>query len=116
MYGDGLAGHTALKHDGRTARCVSSTLVEEEVDMYNLMTDTHVNCFANGVLAGCSLCRNLYGIENLKFAKGPKNLRGYDEFEGEVPLWWFNAARYAESSHPHEFLVKYYSDRIRLMK
>lgn len=84
--------------------------------MYNLMTDKHINCFANGVLAGCSLCKNLYRIENLKFVKEQKVLRKYDEFEGEVPLWWFNAARYAESSSSHETLVKYYSDRINLMK
>ena len=116
VYGDELAGHTVLKHDGGTAKCVSSSLVKEEVDMYNLMTDKHINCFANGVLAGCSLCKNLYRIENLKFVKEQKVLRKYDEFEGEVPLWWFNAARYAESSSSHETLVKYYSDRINLMK
>ena len=95
---------------------MSSSLVKEEVDMYNLMTDKHINCFANGVLAGCSLCKNLHRIENLKFVKEQNNLRKYDEFEGEVPQWWFNAARYAESSSSHEMLVKYYSDRINLMK
>lgn len=116
VYGDELAGHMVLKQDGKTAKCVSSSPVKEGVDMYNLMTEKHVNCFANGVLAGCSLCRNLYGIEGLRFVKEPKKLRGYDEFEGEVPLWWFNAARYAESSSPHEKLVKYYKDRIGLMK
>lgn len=116
VYGDMLAGHTVLNSDGGTARCVSSTLVEGEVDMYNLLTEKHVDCFANGVLAGCSLCKNLYGIEGLRFVKKPKKLRGYDEFEGEVPLWWFNAARYAESSSPRETLVKYYKDRIGLMK
>lgn len=116
VYGDELAGHAVLKQDGKTAKCVSSSLVKEGVDMYNLMTEKHVNCFANGVLAGCSLCKNLYGIEGLRFVKKPKKLRGYDEFEGEVPLWWFNAARYAESSSPHEKLVKYYKDRIGLMR
>lgn len=116
MYGDELVGHTVLKHDGETAKCVSSSFVKEEVDMYNLMTDKHINCFANGVLAGCSLCKNLYKIENLKFVKEQKNLHKYEEFEGEVPQWWFNTARYAESSSSHETLVKYYADRINLMK
>lgn len=116
VYGDELAGHTVLKSDGGTARCVSSTLVEGEVDMYNLMTEKHIDCFANGVLAGCSLCKNLYRTEDLKFVKEQKKLRSYEEFEGEVPQWWFNSARYAESSSPHETLVKYYSDRINMMK
>ena len=116
VYGDELVGQTVLMNDGKIAKCVSSSLVKEEVDMYNLMTDKHINCFANGVLAGCSLCKNLYKIENLKFVKEQKNLRKYEEFEGEVPQWWFNAARYAESSSSHETLVKYYSDRINLMK
>ena len=116
VYGDELVGQTVLRHDGKIAKCVSSSLVKEEVDMYNLMTDKHINCFANGVLAGCSLCKNLYKIENLKFVKEQKNLRKYEEFEGKVPQWWFNAARYAESSSSHETLVKYYLDRINLMK
>lgn len=116
VYGNELVGHTVLRQDGKIAKCVSSSIVKEEVDMYNLMTDKHINCFANGVLAGCSLCKNLYKIENLKFVKEQNNLRKYDEFEGEVPQWWFNSARYAESSSSHETLVKYYQDRISLMK
>lgn len=116
MYGDELVGHNVFRLDGKTVRCVASTLVREEVDMYNLMTDKHVNCFANGVLASCSLNRNLYRIENLKFVKEQKNLHSYEEFDGKVPEWWFKAARYSESSSPHEKLVKYYKDRIRLMK
>lgn len=97
------------------AECVSSTLVNEEVDMYNLMTEKHINCFANGVLASCSLNKNLYKIEDMKFVKGPKKLHDFREFEDKVPEWWFNAARYSESSHSRQYLEKYYSDRIKIM-
>lgn len=116
VYGDELVGHNVFKLDGKAVRCVSLTPVNEEVNMYNLMTEKHINCFANGILAGCSLNKNLYKIENMKFITNRlKKLHDFKEFNGKVPEWWFKAARYSESSHELGYLEKYYSDRIKLM-
>jgi hypothetical protein len=43
-------------------------LNETSVDYYNVITDYHINLFANGILTSCRL-NNIYPIKNMKFVK-----------------------------------------------
>lgn len=42
--------------------------VKEECEYYNIITDYHMNCFANGILTSCRY-NNLYPIVDMKFDK-----------------------------------------------
>lgn len=45
---------------------VKQELVHEEVEFYNIITETHFNLFANGILTSCKNS-NKYYIENMKY-------------------------------------------------
>lgn len=45
---------------------VKQELVHEEVEFYNVITETHFNLFANGILTSCKNS-NKYYIENMKY-------------------------------------------------
>lgn len=49
-------------------KLISVELREEKVEYYNIITDYHINCFANDVLTSCRY-NNIYTIENMKFVK-----------------------------------------------
>lgn len=66
-------------------------------------------------MLGCSLENKLYPVENMRFVKDNRALRPYYEFEGEVPEWWYNECRYAESNANKDYLVKYCKDRLPIM-
>lgn len=59
-------------------RVKSVKKVKEECEYYNIITDYHMNCFANGVLASCRY-NNLYPIVDMKFDKS-----GIDSNDGEM--------------------------------
>lgn len=49
-------------------KVVSVENIEETCEYYNLITDYHMNCFANGVLTSCRY-NNLYPIQDMVFDK-----------------------------------------------
>lgn len=50
------------------SKLIKCKRVDETVEFYNIITDYHLNLFANSVLTSCRL-NNLYPIENMKFVK-----------------------------------------------
>lgn len=46
----------------------SCELVEDECEYYNIVTDRHINMFANGILTSCRL-NNMYSIKGMKYLK-----------------------------------------------
>lgn len=55
-----------LLENGKTATIVSNEIVHEKVKVYNVITDTHYNLYAENVLTSCRLS-NVYPIQNMKY-------------------------------------------------
>lgn len=111
VYASEIEGKTVYTLDGEDTVVTSKRIENERVDFYNIITKGHINLFGNGILLGCSLENYLYPVNDMKFVKDNRLLRPYSEFSDDVPEWWFNDCRYAESSASREYLVKYYKQR-----
>lgn len=97
-------------------KVVSCEVIEESVEFYNIITQYHMNMFANGILSSCRY-NNLYPIENMKFIKDDrinniadwelyKHLRDYRELDGYI-----NGLRlYEQIDIPLEDTIKYCSN------
>lgn len=80
--------------DGSTAKLIERKVVKETVNYYNIITDYHMNLFANGILTSLRL-NNLYKIENMKFVKDNRELASREEFSS-IPDKYFYGLRLAE--------------------
>ena len=87
-------GTSVFKEDGTVAKIVERSVVKEKVNYYNVITDYHMNLFANGLLTSLRL-NNLYKIEDMKFVKDDRELTPREEFEG-IPDKYFYGLRLAE--------------------
>ena len=87
-------GTTTFLEDGTTAKIVERKVIRETINYYNIITDYHMNLFANGILTSLRL-NNLYKIENMKFVKDNRELVDKSEFEG-IPEKYFYGLRLAE--------------------
>lgn len=114
VYADEISGKTIYTIDGAD-KVVSSERTDGKVNFYNIITKGHINHFGNGILLGCSLENKLYPVEDMRFVKDNRALRPYSEFAGDVPEWWYNECRYAESTANRDYLVKYCKDRLPIM-
>lgn len=59
-------GTITFAEDYTKPALVKQELVHEEVEFYNVITETHFNLFANGILTSCKNS-NKYYIENMKY-------------------------------------------------
>lgn len=59
-------------------KVLSCEKIEETVEYYNIITDYHINCFADGILTSCRY-NNLYPIEGMRFVK--------DDRMNRAPKW-----------------------------
>ena len=87
-------GTTTFMEDGTTAKLIAREVVKETVNYYNIITDYHMNLFANGILTSLRL-NNLYKIENMKFVKDNRELVSREEF-ASIPDKYFYGLRLAE--------------------
>ena len=87
-------GTTTFMSDGTTSKLIERKVVKEEVNYYNIITDYHMNLFANGILTSLRL-NNLYKIEKMKFIKDDRKLVSKDEFKG-IPDKYFYGLRLSE--------------------
>lgn len=61
-------GTTTFTDDKDHTILLSKTIVQKPIYYYNIITDYHLNMFANGILTSCRY-NNIYPIENMKFIK-----------------------------------------------
>lgn len=111
VYASDIEGKTIYTLDGADEVVSSKRIEGGKVYFYNIITKKHINLFCNDILTGCSLENKLYPVEGMKFVKDNRVLRPYSEFENDVPEYWFNDCRYAESNATREYLVEYYNRR-----
>lgn len=89
-------GTTTFKDDGTTAKIVERKVVKEDINFYNIITDYHMNIFAEGILTSLRL-NNLYEIKDMKFIKDNRTLRTRQDY-ATIPDKYFYGLRLAEQS------------------
>lgn len=90
---------------------VKCELIEGDFESYNIITDYHMNLFANGILTSCSL-NNIYPFKDMKFDKPPitrnHDILGIDEK-------WVKGLRLNEQNRSEEDIRKYVNNLVDLM-
>ena len=71
-------------------------MVVAEVDYFNVITDRHMNLFANSILTSCRF-NNIYPVTAMKFVKDDRKLRSREEFAG-IPDRFFTGLRLSEQT------------------
>ena len=115
-------GTRVFKQDGTLTKIIERKVIKEEVNYYNIITDYHMNLFANGLLTSLRL-NNLYKIENMKFVKDNRKLTPKGEFEG-IPEKYYYGLRLAEQPKEinrgndvkHTNTLKEYVDRLLILE
>lgn len=78
-YANDCVGKTIVTYGG-LIKLVSCEVIEDTVEFYNIITDYHMNLFANNVLTSTGF-NNLYSIENMKFIKEDRELIPIEAFD-----------------------------------
>ena len=87
-------GTTTVISTGEETKLISKEVVKEEVKYYNVITNYHMNLFAEDILTSCRLS-NLYEIKDMKYVKDNRILATKEEYP-DIPEEFFNGLRIAE--------------------
>lgn len=104
MTEDTPIGTTTLNDHGREVRLVGKRVVNEPVNYYNVITNRHMNLFADGILTSCRY-NNIYPIVDMKFVKDKRALVPQEEYGLEER--YYEGMRLAEQSIPVEDTIAY---------
>ncbi len=66
--------------DGVKLKITNTETIHEEIEFFNILTNHHMNMFADGILTSSTL-NNIYPIENMKFVKDEKSLNSRESFD-----------------------------------
>jgi len=92
MSDDTPIGTTTFDEDGNLLKVVKKEVSKEKTTYCNIITDKHLNVFANGILTSTGL-NNLYPIKNMKFQK---DNRQFSNNDFSIPDDLFEGLRIAE--------------------
>lgn len=92
-------GHEVYTENG-IATVVSIEEVKEKVDHYNVVTNYHMNLYANHILTSTEK-NNIYPIADMKFVKDDRKIVPYEEFEkAHISRKYYDGWRAGEWSEP----------------
>lgn len=109
-------GHNVYTENG-IVKVESLEIVNEPVKFYNIVTNIHLNCYANHILTSTEK-NNIYPInDNMKFIKKHKQLKSYKMFkEFGISYKDFRGWRLAEQPMSVEECVEFIKQRKNTMK
>ena len=90
-------GTTTFNDQGEEITLISKEWIVGEVEFYNVMTDYHMNLFANSILTSMRY-NNLYPITDMKFVKDGRTLRTADDYPN-IEERLYKGFRLAEQTH-----------------
>lgn len=93
-YANKCVGKTIMTKKGPT-KLLSCDKIEDSVEFYNIITDYHMNLFANNILTSTTM-NNIYPIENMKFVKEDRELIPYEAFSN-IPVEFYTGLRLGEN-------------------
>jgi len=101
------SGTVTLREDGSNTTLVSKEMVKatEDLNFYGVLTDTHMNCYANGILTSYPM-NNLYPISGMKYVKDDRSPRVSGEFPSEVSSEMFAGLRLSEQPRADDLNAK----------
>ena len=103
-------GHNVYTENG-IAKVESLEIFNEPVKFYNIVTNVHLNCYANHILTSTEK-NNIYQINDMKFIKDNRTLKSYDEFKDYgISLDDYNGWRLAEQPMSVEECVEFIKQR-----
>ena len=76
-----VIGSHVYNSQGMVVELISWKKIEEEVDSYNIITNYHMNLFANGILTSC-VFSNIYPVENMKYVVDDNDRISVDDLDG----------------------------------
>lgn len=112
VYATECVGKRIMTMDGITKQ-LSCELIEEEVEFYNVITNHHLNLYAEGVLTSCRL-NNLYPIKDMKFVKDDRQIRPYEAYY-DVGIDFYKGLRLGEQQGDISMLNAYLT-RLRILQ
>jgi len=92
------SGTLTIKEDGSNTTLVTKEMVVASGDLnfYGVLTDTHMNCYANGILTSYPM-NNLYPIgSGMTYTKSDRHARDVREFPPEVSSEMYAGLRLGE--------------------
>jgi hypothetical protein len=88
---------TTFYKNGNEIKLKSVEIIQEDILSYSIITDKHLNFFANGILVSSSHYNNIYPIVDMKFVKDERTLLTIDQY-GNVDSKYFEGLRLAEQT------------------
>lgn len=79
MSDDTPIGTITFNQHGKEVTLVEKQVILAPTEYYNVITEHHLNLFANTILTSCRL-NNLYPIQDMKFVKDNREWRSREEF------------------------------------
>lgn len=102
-----MTGKKTIKEDGTIIEVLGWENVEEPVEFYNLITDYHINCYAEGILTSCRYS-NIYPIsKEMKYIKDNRQLIPFETFEGKISEKYYYGLRISEQKFKIDEITKY---------
>ena len=105
MTDDTPIGTITMNEYNQEVTLVDKTVVNETVNYYNVITDYHMNLYANGILTSMRF-NNVYNINEMKFVKDNRILRSLTEF-ADIDSRWVDGLRLREQQQPIEIINRY---------
>lgn len=102
MTNDTPIGTTTFNNLNEEIILISKEIINEEIEYYNLITNYHINIFANGILTSCRY-NNIYPIQNMKFVKEKRPTREFSD----IPNKYVTGLRLYEQKYPLQEIKSY---------
>lgn len=112
MTNDTPIGTITFKADGTDIVLTGKEICNKTARYYNIITDRHMNVFANDVLTSCRY-NNIYPITDMRFIKDNREIVQYNDSFG-IPRMYYDGMRLGEQQIPISESKEYIDRLIRL--
>lgn len=111
VYANKMVGKTTIYQDGTHHKVVNCEIVSEKVEYYNIITNYHINLYADDVLTSCRY-NNIYPIEDMRYIKDGRPIRKQCEYN--VAEKYYTGLRLGEQKIDVNSTLKYINNLISL--
>ena len=105
MTEDTPVGTTTFNAEGEEVKLTSKEIIIEEVEYYNIITNRHMNLFANSILTSCRY-NNIYPIAAMKFMKEERPIVPRSVY-ASIPDIYYDGLRLSEQVISVEDTINY---------
>ena len=101
-----MIGKSTFNSNEENIRLVSKKMIFEDVEFFNIITNRHMNIFANTILTSCRY-NNIYPIQDMKFVKPEILLEKSISSYPNIQQSYFEGMRLSEQSIENHLTCKY---------